>query len=152
MKDRVVEILVYLMSEMQENKPLHELDLSELRDRGYTTSEIGAAFSWLYENSRTDEAHVIRQGKPGAGSRRLFHEAEKAVLSTAAQGYMIQLHELGLVDDREMELILERAMTSGYAGLTVQELRDIVATVVFSGDRPTGAGGHSMLNNEDTIH
>jgi uncharacterized protein Smg (DUF494 family) len=152
MKDRVVEILVYLMSEMQENKPLHELDLSELRDRGYTTSEIGAAFSWLYENSRTDEARVIQRGKAGAGSRRVFHEAERAVLSTAAQGYMIQLYELGLVDERETELILERAMGSGYAGLTVQELRDIVATVLFSGDRPAGGGGHSMLNNEDTIH
>lgn len=152
MKDRVVEILVFLMSEIQENTPLHEVDLSLLRDRGYTTSEISAAFSWLYENSATDEPHTIRQGRAGTGSRRLFHDAEKEILSTAAQGYMIQLHELGLIGDREMEVILERAMASGYAGLTVQEIRDIVATVLFSGDRPAGGGGHSMLNNEDTIH
>lgn len=150
MKDRVVEILVFLMSEMQENKPLHEVDLSQLRDRGYTTSEISAAFSWLYENSRTERIESIRSGRAGAGSRRMLHDAEKAVLSIAAQGYIIQLNELGLVDDREVEIILERAMSSGYAGLTVQEVRDIVATVLFSGDRP--AGGHSILNNEDTIH
>ena len=151
MKDRVVEILVFLMSEIQENTPLHEVDLSQLRDRGYTTSEISAAFSWLYENS-ADEPQTIRQGRAGTGSRRLFHDAEKEILSTAAQGYMIQLHELGLIGDREMEVILERAMASGYAGLTVPEIRDIVATVLFSGDRPAGGGGHSMLNNEDTIH
>jgi len=152
MKDRVVEILVLLMSELQENKPLHEVDLSQLRDRGYTTSEISAAFSWLYENSRAGRIESIRSGAAAAGSRRIFHEAEKAVLSTAAQGYMIQLIELGLVNDREVEIVLERAMSSGYSGLTVQEVRDIVATVLFSGERPSGGGGHSMLNNEDTIH
>jgi uncharacterized protein Smg (DUF494 family) len=152
MKDRVVEILVFLMSEMQENKSLHEVDLSELRDRGYTTSEISAAFSWLYENSRTDRMESIRSGKAGAGSRRIFHDAEKTVLSTPAQGYIIQLNELGLIDDREVEIVLDRAMSSGYAGLTVQEVRDLVAMVLFSGDRSTGGGGHSMLNNEDTIH
>ncbi len=152
MKDRVVEILVYLMSEMQDNKPLHEVDLSLLRDRGYTTSEISAAFSWLYENSRSERLEASRPGRAGAGSRRMFHEAEKNVLSTAAQGYLIQLHELGLIDERDTEIVLERAMSSGYAGLTVQEVRDIVATVLFSGERPAGGGGQSMLNNEDTIH
>jgi uncharacterized protein Smg (DUF494 family) len=152
MKDRVVEILVFLMSEIQEDKPLHEVDLSQLRDRGYTTSEISAAFSWLYENSRTDSIEAIRSGRAGAGSRRIFHDAEKTVLSTAAQGYLIQLNELGLIDDGVTEVVLERAMSSGYAGLTVQEVRDIIAMVLFSGDRPTGGGGHSMLNNEDTIH
>jgi uncharacterized protein Smg (DUF494 family) len=152
MKERVVEILVFLMSEMQENKPLHEVDLSQLRDRGYTTSEISAAFTWLYENSAAEETRVVRQGRAGSGSRRLFHEAEKAILSTAAQGYLIQLIELGLVDDREIEIILERAMASGYAQLTVQEIRDIVASVLFAEDRRTGGGGHSLLNNEDTVH
>jgi len=110
MKDRVVEILVFLMSEMQENKALHEVDLSQLRDRGYTTSEISAAFSWLYENSHNEGTESIRAGKAGTGSRRLLHDAEKAVLSTMAQGYLIQLSELGVVDDRGIEMILERAM------------------------------------------
>jgi uncharacterized protein Smg (DUF494 family) len=152
MKDRVVEILVFLMSEMHADKPLHEIDLSQLRDRGYTTSEISAAFSWLYENSRTEGSESIRAGKAGTGSRRIFHEAEKTVLSTMAQGYLIQLGELGLIDDRDTETILERAMASGYAGLTVQEIRNIVATVLFSGEHLAHTGGSSMLNNEDTIH
>jgi uncharacterized protein Smg (DUF494 family) len=152
MKDRVVEILVFLMSEIQENKQLQEIDLSQLRDQGYTTSEISAAFSWLYENSGQERLEAIRSGKAGTGSRRIFHEVEKAVVSTNAQGYLIQLNELGLIDDRQTEMILERALSSGYAGLTVQEVRDIVATVLSSGERPAGTGGHSMLNNEETIH
>jgi uncharacterized protein Smg (DUF494 family) len=152
MKDRVVEILVFLMSEIQDNKPLQEIDVSQLRDQGYTTSEISAAFSWLYENSYQDRLESIRSGKAGSGSRRIFHDVEKTVLSTNAQGYLIQLNELGLIDDRQTEMILERAMSSGYTGLTLQEVRDIVATVLSSGERSAGTGGHSMLNNEDTIH
>ena len=152
MKDRVVEILVFLMSEIQDNTPLHEVDLSQLRDRGYTTSEISAAFSWLYENMPADGAESVRPGRAADGSRRMLHDAEKAVLSTGAQGYLIQLGELGILDDRDIETLIERAMTSGYTGLTVQELRELAAAVLFSRDRRAGGTGHSILNNEDTIH
>ncbi len=40
MKERVVEILILLMSELQGEKQLAEVDMSELQDRGYTSSEI----------------------------------------------------------------------------------------------------------------
>ena len=152
MKDRVVEILVYIMAEMQENKQLHDIDLLHLRDRGYTTSEISAAFSWLYENMPADGVESVRPGSAARGSRRMLHDAEKAVLSTGAQGYLIQLGELGILDDRDIETLIERAMTSGYIGLTVQEVRELAAVVLFSRDRRAGSTGHSILNNEDTIH
>jgi uncharacterized protein Smg (DUF494 family) len=74
------------------------------------------------------------------------------VFSMEAQGYLIQLAELGLLDDRDLEAVIDRSMSSGYAGLTVQEVREVVAAVLFARERPSGSSGHSMLNNEDTIH
>lgn len=152
MKERVVEILVFLMSEMRQDKQLHEIDLAPLRDRGYTTSEISAAFSWLYDNIGSGHAEALPAASAGLGSRRILHEAERMVFSTEAQGYLIQLVELGLLDDRDLEAVIDRAMNSGYAGLTVQEVREVVAAVLFARERPSGTSGHSMLNNEDTIH
>jgi uncharacterized protein Smg (DUF494 family) len=152
MKDRVVEILVFLMSEMREDKQLHEIDLAPLRDKGYTTSEISAAFSWLYENLGSAQGEISTPSRAGKGSRRILHEAERMLFALEAQGYLIQLTELGLLDDRDMEMVIERALGSGYAGLSVPEVREIVAVVLSSRERPGGGAGHSMLNNEDTIH
>jgi uncharacterized protein Smg (DUF494 family) len=152
MKDRVVEILVFLMSEMRDDKQLHEIDLAPLRDRGYTTSEISAAFSWLYQNIGSTHGETVSSGRAHKGSRRMLHEAERMLFSLEAQGYLIQLAELGLLDERDMETVIERALGSGYAGLSVQEVREIVAVVLSSRERPAGGNRHSMLNNEDTIH
>jgi uncharacterized protein Smg (DUF494 family) len=138
MKERVVEILVFLMTELREDKQLHDIDLAPLRDRGYTTSEISAAFSWLYENMGSGDVEMISHARAARGSRRILHEVERTVLSLEAQGYLIQLVELSLLDDRDIE--------------TVIEVKEIVAAVLSSRQRPGGSGGHSMLNNEDTIH
>jgi uncharacterized protein Smg (DUF494 family) len=152
MKERVVEILVFLMTELREDKQLHDIDLAPLRDRGYTTSEISAAFSWLYENMGSGDVEMISHARAARGSRRILHEVERTVLSLEAQGYLIQLVELSLLDDRDIETVIERAIGTGYAGLSVQEVKEIVAAVLSSRQRPGGSGGHSMLNNEDTIH
>ena len=74
------------------------------------------------------------------------------LFSHEAQGYLIQLAELGLLDDRDMETVIERAMISGYErAVGAGGPGDRGRCPVFP-ERPAGPSGHSMLNNEDTIH
>jgi uncharacterized protein Smg (DUF494 family) len=152
MKEKVVELLIFIMSEIQDNKQISEIDLADLKTRGYTTSEISAAFSWIYENVELNQKRVRGPDLPSPGSRRVLHEAEKAALSTESQGYLIQLRELGLLDDKDFETAIERAMMAGYERLSVSELREIVAAILFSHGGEDAPGGRSMLNNGDTVH
>jgi uncharacterized protein Smg (DUF494 family) len=152
MKDRVVEILIYIMSEIQDHKRLHEIDLSDLKEKGYTQTEISAAFSWLYDNVGAGESTLSRAATPLSGSRRVFHEAEKETLSTEAQGYLIQLRELGLLDDRDLEQVIERAMLAGYQKLSRDEIHDMVSAVLFGREGGGGSPSRSMLNLGDSIH
>lgn len=151
MKEKVLELLVYLMSEIRENKPLTDVDLGHLRSRGYTTSEISDAFGWLYEHVPPGPALSARPAAAAGGSRRMFHEAEKLVLSTEGQGYLILLAELGLLSDQDLEAVIERAMMAGYEKLSVGELRQLAAAVLTArrvdhlSDRPVVDGG-------DTVH
>jgi uncharacterized protein Smg (DUF494 family) len=151
MKERIVEILIYIMSEIQENKGLADIDLGELKEKGYTQSEISTAFSWLYDTMHLSEGVLTRPGRPAQGSRRMLHDLEKSLITTEGQGYLIQLTELGLLDERDVEQVIERAMVSGYEKLTLPELQELVASVLFS--RPGSSGSNrSMLNSRDTIH
>lgn len=151
MKERVVEILMYLMSEIEANKRLSEVNLDDLTSRGYTQSEISAAFSWLYDNMPMHEGNVELHARPSGSSRRQLHQAEKMLLSTDAQGYLMQLFELGLLDAADFEQVIERAMLSGFEKLSLQEIQELAAAVIFAKPR-RGEGGHSLLNNNETIH
>jgi uncharacterized protein Smg (DUF494 family) len=151
MKEKVVELLMYIMSEIQEDKRISDIDMKDLQSKGYTQSEISAAISWIYDNielARHDRRPPVL---PSEGSRRVFHDAEKAAISTEARGFLLQLSELGLLDARDLELVIERAMMSGYEKLTVPELQEIVAAVL-SAKGGGAAGTTTMLNSGDTIH
>ncbi len=152
MKEKVVEILVFIMSEIQDTKRLNDIDLTNLKERGYTQSEINAAISWLYEHVQGLGARGDSTAAPSRGSRRILHEAEKAAFSTTAQGYMIQLTELGLLDDRDLEAVIERAMVAGYEKLSVSEVRELVASVLFAKEGKISGATNSMLNSEESIH
>lgn len=151
MKERVVEILVYLMSEIEANKRLSEIDLNALQSKGYTQSEISAAFSWLYDNLPVQDGVVVRGAIASKESRRILHDAEKLMLTTDAQGYLMQLCEVGLLENRDLENVIERAMMSGLEKLSIYELREIVAAVL-SAKQNNWKESRSMLNNNDTIH
>jgi uncharacterized protein Smg (DUF494 family) len=151
MKEKVVEILLYLMNEMRDDRALGEIDLSELHDRGYTHSEISTAFSWLHDQFGDTAGDPRRLARADASSRRQLHEAEKMMLSIEAQGLLIHLRELGLLQDSELETVIERTMMSGYERLTLPEVQSLVAAVILSrgGDH---SGRPAMLNNGDSIH
>ncbi len=151
MKEKVVELLVYLMSEIQDNKRIADINVKDLQSKGYTQSEITAAISWIYDNVQPGQPDHRTSSVPREGSRRVFHDAEKAVISTEGQGFLLQLTELGLLDDRDLEQVIERAMMSGYERVTVSELQELVAGILLT-RRGGAAGSGFILNSGDTIH
>ena len=58
----------------------------------------------------------------------------------------------GLLDEKDFETVIERAMMAGYEKLSVQELREIVASVLFARGGDDASGNRSMLTSGDTIH
>ena len=69
MYERIVDILIYLLLEIRKSQSLQEIDLSQLEKDGYTTTEISAALSLLFEKmnfSDTNEKNVAMAGKLGA--------------------------------------------------------------------------------------
>lgn len=149
MKQRIIELLVQIMSEIQVTNRISDVDLGALKRRGYTQTEISEALSWLYTNMEVDDGVVTVPVSAGSGSRRILHEVEKSAFTIDSQGYLIQLREIGLLDDRDMELVIERALQTGYDRLSVDEVKEIVTAMLL------GKGGSSnrlWLNNKESIH
>ncbi|NOZ55385.1 MAG: DUF494 domain-containing protein [Calditrichaeota bacterium] len=155
MSERVVEILVYIMSEIRNRGGstggLEALS-QDLLEQGYSESEISSAFAWLFERLDQDLDRVDEDfGRVGHESFRILHDAERMVIEPDAYGYLLQLHELGIIDEAELEAVVDRAMMLGMNAIDVATMRSIVASVLFNADFPFG-GSPLFLEGNTSIN
>lgn len=152
MKEKVVEILIYLMTEMKDRHSVAEIDLASLTKRGYSQSEISAALSWLHEAMENAEGESTKLGDSSPSSWRFLHEAEKQVIGVEGYGYLIQLRELGLLRAGDLESVIERAMMTGYERLTLAELQEVITSIISTRFGEGKLQTRSIDSNKDTIH
>lgn len=151
MYERVVEIIMFLVNELQSNKQLGDVDISVLAKNGYTQSEISTAFSWLFERMNVGQT-MVDEGEANDASHRILHDVEKMVIGPEAFGYLLQARQFKVLANRDVETIIERVMAAGFSKVGVPEMKSFIAGMLFDTDSQHGAGGRISWNNNDTIH
>ncbi|HWP82655.1 MAG TPA: DUF494 family protein [Bacteroidota bacterium] len=151
MHERIVEIILFLVSELKSNKQLSEIDVSFLSKSGYTASEISSAFSWIFERMTVGQSIVHQKGQ-SESSFRVLHDAERMVITPEAYGYLLQWRQLGLLTNDEIESIIERIMAAGFSVVGEEEMKSFLAGHLFEHDSRQGIGGRISLSGQDTIH
>ncbi len=150
--ERVIEIILYLVNEMRNNKPLAEIDVKVLEESGYSPTEISNAFSWLADKITGNEQTVPQIERQTERSHRILHDVERRVITLEAQGYLIQLRELGILNDAMFETVVDRAMMSGYTTIGLEEAKVIVSSLVFEKDELKKIGNRYFSPWSNTIH
>ncbi len=151
MYERIVEIIVFVISELRQNKDLNDIDLSELERRGYTSAEISSAFSWLIDRVEFSDKFLF-DNTLSSKSFRVLHEAEKELFTPEAWGEIVQLAALGLISNDNIETLIDRAAMMGARQLDSFQLKTFVANNVFNAQMNTIPGNRLMLHGSDTIH
>jgi uncharacterized protein Smg (DUF494 family) len=166
-RERIMEIILFLLSEIRADKALMEIDLKPLSVRGFSESEISTAFSWLIDKyalgPMSDDPVLLSvpfgrrsmlgpDKGPNEASFRVYHEAERIVIAPEAQGFLLQMVELGLISDSDMEFMVDRIMLSGIPTATLEDVKMLVTSTVFNFDLPFSPQGRIMLNVTDRIH
>jgi uncharacterized protein Smg (DUF494 family) len=151
MQERIVEIILFLVSELKSNKQLNDVDVTLLTENGYTQTEISTAFSWLFERMSFGQELLAKEQDSGR-SHRVLHEAEKMVISPEGFGYLLQCQQLGLLTNADIETIIERIMAAGFSSAGMPEMKSFVAGMLLDNDTPTGMSGRISLNSDDTIN
>jgi uncharacterized protein Smg (DUF494 family) len=142
MRARLAEILVLVIDRLLDDpQALEDFDgmVDALVERGVTAGEARQALAWLLS--------ALREGQGGEETRRwertpagvhVLDRDDRAALSLDAQGLLIELRELGLLDDILVEQVVERAHYRGNAPLGRDELRSVVAEVLLDAAAMTG--------------
>ncbi|CAN5604192.1 hypothetical protein BH10BAC5_BH10BAC5_29170 [soil metagenome] len=151
MQEKIIEIIVHILSEIRNSKHINELDLNSLKIEGYTDAEINSAFAWLYSKIDAGESLFVENRKLNK-SHRFFHKSEKNILTLEAIGYLIQLKELNIISDLDEELILDKVFFLGYQKADVGEIKLIVASLIFNLEDKSDILGRLILQNNETVN
>ena len=150
MQERIIEIIVYLLTEIQQDwNQKARVDLtSALQLKGYTDIEINLAFSWIFKhlqqpvNPRYPRKSALESG------REEYPDIEQLILSPDAYGYLLQMIQLGIIKDEEMDQFVERALAFGKDDISVDDLKSIVASILFNIDNNTTFNGYPLFHDD----
>lgn len=134
MRDRILEIVVFLIDYMQEHREqVSDIDdiSSILETMGYQDDEISAAYSWLMDRINPEAEEYFASFPLRHSSTRVLTASERALLSTEAQGFLFKLVNLGLIDDEQFEIVLDRLSVMSAASVTEEEIKTVASAVLF---------------------
>ena len=149
--EKIIEIIVYLLSELKNNKQLADVDMENLANLGYTQNEINTAFSWVYSKIYAGEK-IFLDPKSDTRSQRFLHDSEQNEISSEAYGYLVQLKELGLINNMDIDLIIDKIMVSSYNNVSKEDMKSIIASYLLDIDEMNDTNSRVMINLNDTIH
>lgn len=138
MKESILDVLLYLFEHYFTNDAIEEPSeaitahngplMGELREAGFSSTEIRKAFDWLDALARQRPA----PGQPRVnGPVRIFHESEQDKLDIDARGFLLFLEQHGILDASQRELVLDRAMALDQDELDLDDLKWVVLMVLF---------------------
>ena len=94
MYERIIEIMVILLAELNSNEELSGIDFEKLSSLGYSNEEITTAFSWVVDKLDTIKGREKKEKESKESSFRILNKLEKALFTTEAWGEIINLKTL----------------------------------------------------------
>ncbi|MBN1634459.1 MAG: DUF494 family protein [Ignavibacteria bacterium] len=124
--NKILEIIVLILSELKTNKKANEIDYNALSEIGYTSSEINSALAWIFSKIDTD-SNFLKNALKNITSRRIYNEEERKIFTPEALGYLIWLNETGILEDADREILIDRIFLAGYSKIELTDLKSLIA-------------------------
>jgi len=129
MQERIYEILTFLLKKFfsKEKQMLDQnLITQDLVEKGFEIDEIQEAFKIL-ESTKPLE---VKENEFPCKSFRMFSDYEQFRLSLDAQGALILLEQMGIVNQYQLEDIIDRVLSIDLPEITRREIALIAIEVV----------------------
>jgi len=128
MNERIKEIIEHLMNPKSIDTGDQTVVNKELEDMGYSQDEIRKA----RKIAATVPPPATWSSMPDENAHtRILGESEKLLLSTQAQGYLINLHHMGWISEAQLSLIIENAGLELTPPATIDEIKDLTLRYVL---------------------
>lgn len=147
MGNRVLEIVVFLMSQLKDHQGQFENidDVSSyLKGNGFTEIEISSAYSWVLDQLQAESPLLLDVSQSDC-STRVLTDQDRRYFSVEAIGYLLQLRYLGLLNDSKIELILEKGAYLGSSMINLEQVKLIISSLLFRDTEVIEMSRHQIL-------
>ncbi len=151
MYEKIIEIIVYVIQQVRQNKSLNDLNIEDLQSKGYSNSEISTALSWLIDKSEITERLFPVPETSNQESFRVLHDTEKEIFTKDAWGELISMKALGIISNENIEMLIDRSSLMGFQQIDTQQVKLFVANSVFN-TYMMNPGSRYLLRGNDTIN
>jgi len=151
MQERIIEIIVFLLSELKRTHSLNSINTEELSRRGYTTAEISTAFSWIADKFALFPSGSIADDFSSVSSYRVLHSVENELIPQDVWGEIVEYQSLGLISNAQIEDIINRTIIAGIGKLTSQMLKRMIA-MQFTNTGNNIFLGNILLSGNETVN
>jgi len=151
MPERIIEIIVFALSKLRNDlwrKDYSDLT-NELISKGYTESEINLSFSWIYNHLTKSTSYNDEKGDLVYWDEPESNETFNNLLSDEAYFYLLQMVQLGILNDYQVEQIFEKALTSGNENVNADQVKSLVVNVLFDSDKNKSALSSYYFNRDN---
>lgn len=130
------EILVYLFENCRQADVAYDREsvAKKLSAAGFEDSDISEALHWLAGVGHAGHAVGITESP---SSFRVFAPRELAKLDSACRGFLMTLEHSGILDARNRELVIERALAASGDSLSLDQLKLVVLMVLWNQQTPS---------------
>jgi Smg protein len=138
MDERLVELIIAIVDRLVDSETRSETVESitqSLITEGYNAQEVNTAFMWLYhtvDESFFEDGRIIRTDG-SIGTVRVLNDFERTLITPEAYGYILQLSQLGLLDNLQIEEVIDRAMYSCGDMVELNDVKRIVPSIIIEG-------------------
>ena len=119
----------YIYDEPDDTPDRESLE-SSLLEAGFTGSEISKAFNWL--DALAQQRHMPQLSASLEKPVRVFAETESRRLDTAAQGFLMYLENVGVLNPECRELVLDRLLALDADEVTIEDVKWVILMVLFN--------------------
>jgi uncharacterized protein Smg (DUF494 family) len=152
MYERIIEIMVILLTEMSDHRELSDIDFEKLNSLGFSNEEITTAFSWLIEKIDELKLNVRKKSVKTDSGFRILNKVEKNLFSKDAWGEIISLQTLGLLTNEHLEGLIDWAVFVGIEEVNKAHLFNYLAFNLFNLHSQQTNGSRYLLFGNDTVN
>lgn len=134
MQTRVIDVIIFLMQHIQEGEPLNDINLEQFEEFEHLSkAEVSAAYSWVIQNRESQKlkSHLTKEEPSEQQTHRILHFAERLIISGEAYGYLLELLNIGILDSKQMERIIENIMLNMSERIDLAKMKEIVGKQMF---------------------
>jgi len=137
MDQRIVEILMYVIGELQSRRiKVDEIEgiSDDLMQQGFSQREVATAISVFADRLASESKRTLVAPPSSVFAHRVLHDLERQYVSPEAYGYLIEMVHVNILSIVDVEEIMEHCMFMGTLNVGSDEMKMLVATHLLEKD------------------